>query len=106
MALVARLWASHPTDDGDGTIGSAIGRATKPDRYRSSEALLRRMIGCKTPVELLEKTMEDAIFCIKQAGVSVNWQRLLIDLESWTEVPERWVQLRWSSDFYKRIGGY
>lgn len=108
LAAVARLWAEHDKDDGRGTIGEALGRSCGHQRSAASaaEAYLHRVTSPETVAELLDEDgpLADVVFKLKQAGVAVNWPRLLIDLDGWN-LKNREIQARWAKDFFQTQRG-
>lgn len=107
FAAVIRLWVEHDKDDGRGTLGETLGRSCgNPRSVASAESCVHRLLSCETVTELLDADgpLTDVVFRLKQAGVAVNWPRLLIDMDDWC-LKNREIQARWAMDFYASTRG-
>lgn len=100
LSAVIRLWAGHDKDDGQGTIGAAIGQSCGNSRHiDSAESLLHQALSCETVFDLLDDVMPLVVARLKQSGIALNWVRFLMDLDDWS-LPTREIQARWARDFY------
>jgi CRISPR system Cascade subunit CasB len=97
FCLVASLFAIHPESGGRGSLGRSF-------------AMLRERSGGDGPerrfVALLDSDREDlfdrlrhAITLLRSKDITVDWADLLLHVQHWDH-PDRWVQVRWSRDFW------
>lgn len=98
-ALIAALFASHPKPGGDGSLGSAFRQLCQ---RTESESIEKRFVA------LLDSDREDlpdrlrhcvSLLKAKDKEIPVGWWQLLTDLQRWN-YDSRWVQKKWSRDFW------
>ena len=96
--LVASLFAMHPAA-GEGSMGAAFARlrdavpAAAPGAERRFTALLN------SDEQDLALHLRHAVSLLRAKEVALDWADLLQHVQHW-EHPDRWVQIRWSSDFW------
>jgi CRISPR system Cascade subunit CasB len=95
--LIASLFASHPEPGGEGTLGKAFARLRAK---HDSESIEKRFVAMlDADAADLPSHLRHAVSLLASAGVPVDWARLLDDVQRWGR-PERFVQRRWSRDYW------
>jgi CRISPR system Cascade subunit CasB len=97
--LVASLFALHPQAGGSGGLGSALRQSKRGD---DDEATERRFVALlNSNAADLPHRLRQIVTLLKSRGVPVDWKQLLRHLWYWDR-PDRFVQFRWSQEFWSR----
>jgi CRISPR system Cascade subunit CasB len=103
--LVGGLLALHPRHIRPNTgerVGPSLGVALGKLRTEASggSADSRFLALLNTPAPALGKALRQSVALLAQAGVGLDYTRLLYDLTRW-EDPERRVQKQWARDYFR-----
>lgn len=103
FALIASLFASHPESGGRGNFGASfrvLGRLNGTADGKPNESVEKRFVALlNTNLEDLGNHLRHAVTLLKANNVAVDWRLLLHDISGWNH-SDRWVQLRWSREFW------
>jgi CRISPR system Cascade subunit CasB len=98
--LIAALFAYHPKEGGQRTMGDHFARARDPQG--DNTAIERRFTALLAAhPDDLGDYLRQAVSFLKSEDVPVNWHRLLLDVMAWGH-PDRYVQQRWARGFWGR----
>jgi CRISPR system Cascade subunit CasB len=93
-ALLASLFASYPEAAGHDSVGAALRRLPE------TESVQKRFIALvDSSREDLPGRLRQAVSLLKAKDVALGWAELLTHLRNWGH-ESRWVQWRWSRDFW------
>lgn len=103
FASVASLFASHPDPHGEGSFGESfrkLGTARASSDGKLNESVEKRFVALlNTNLEDLSDQLRHAVSLLKANNIAVDWRSLLHDVRYW-DSDRRWVQVRWSRDFW------
>ena len=104
-ALVAALYATHPEEASQGNFGTTCkvleakrdGGAKGDDKLTPTERRFQHLLAAEAGAELFGRVTR-MVLMAKSQGVSVNYERLVIDLGYWNERTRReWASAFWDS---------
>ncbi|MCX7419854.1 MAG: type I-E CRISPR-associated protein Cse2/CasB [Planctomycetia bacterium] len=102
-ALIASLFAQHPTVGGSGSFGDAfreLGRISPaPDRGPNPSVEKRFVALLNSNSEELGDRLRHAVSLLRTNNIAIDWRCLLYDALRW-DSSRRWVQINWSRDFW------
>lgn len=102
-ALIASLFAQHPTAGGSGSFGEAFRELARirpaPDGGPDPSVEKRFVALLNSNREELGDRLRHAVSLLKTNNIAIDWRCLLHDALRW-DSSRRWVQVNWSRDFW------
>lgn len=96
--LIASLFALHPQPGGSGSFGANFRQLR--ERNPRSDGPERRFVAIlNSHVDDLTDRLRHGVALLRSEEIPVDWRSLLAHVRHWDH-PERWVQVRWSRDFW------
>lgn len=112
-ALVAGLYATHPEEVGQGNFGTTCkqiaakrdGGAKGDDKLTPTERRFQHLLAAEAGEELFSRVTR-LVLMAKSQGVSVNYEKLVIDLCFWNDRTRReWASAFWNTYAALEDGG-
>jgi CRISPR system Cascade subunit CasB len=102
-ATIASLFASHSQPHGEGSLGESfrkLGRVRATPDGKPNDSVEKRFVALlNTNLEDLGDQLRHAVSLLRANNIPIDWRSLLHDIRGW-DGERRWVQVRWSRDFW------